>query len=71
MPRKFLIVPLTAAFLAMPAFAPVTMSGLSGSAVAKSTVKSSRSNADGRTSTFNNTRQNTWRMGGGGGGRTK
>jgi hypothetical protein len=48
MPRKFLIPLLTAIFLAVPAFAPVTMMNLSSSAVAASTIKSSKSNTSDR-----------------------
>ena len=42
----------TAAFLAVPAFAPVTTTGLSGSAVAATTVKGSKSNSSDRAVTF-------------------
>lgn len=38
MPRKFLIPLLTAGFLATPAFAPATMTSLSGSALAQKTT---------------------------------
>jgi hypothetical protein len=55
MSRKFLIPLLTAAFVAAPAFASITAVGPSASAVAGTTVKSTKSNG-------------SYRMGGGGGG---
>jgi hypothetical protein len=47
MTRKFLIPLLTVTFLAMPAFAPATKVGLSGSAAAE-TIRPSKSNSSDR-----------------------
>jgi hypothetical protein len=51
MPHKIPISLLTAVFLAAPTFASVT-TGLSGSAAAETTVKSSKSNTSDRAVTF-------------------
>lgn len=48
MSRKLLIPLLAAAFLAAPAFVPAAITGLSDSATADTTVKSSKSNTSDR-----------------------
>jgi hypothetical protein len=59
MSRKFLIPLIAAAFLAAPAFAPAAMTGLSDSAQAAVTIKSSRSTGSYRATTVKTGKTNT------------
>jgi len=64
MSRRFLIPLLAAVFLAAPAFAPATMTSLSGSALAQKPPETNAIN-------LNSSRSNVNRMGGGGGAKTQ